>query len=249
MDPLTRLKLAAHRLAVVEEDGILVVYQIRRVEPLELLRDGIPAIPGIPEVVDAGKASAADLDRQLRLQDATPEQRQLVEDELAKQREAAVERTLAAILKSPQAIGAFFGTCDSYLRHGVDAVGVARPGVDEGLVDPELGPADVCEPFELEPGGPTLYVRPVRLVDEITGDDQLALRDLPLKVRGKLAALIATAFGGGGKAARTFRGQPGDRGAAGHVGPSVRPEAERVPDPVAGGGRGRAKRAARRKGG
>lgn len=264
MDPLLRLKLAARRLAIVESDGFRCVYQLRRVDPFDLLKAGLAEIPGLAEVAMAGDDALQSIDRTARLNDcASDDERARVAAELEAQARDLLQRQIAAVSSTPEGVAAFFERCGAFLSLGVDAVGIARdellPETDDeparpipvGLVDPDLGPADVCVPFSLVEGGAEdQLLRPVRLVREVTGKDQMAIADLGPTVALELAVLVAGAFGGGGKVARTFRQQPGAGGAPGRVGPAVRAAALGVPgpDPGAGGGGDRGPRGGKARG-
>lgn len=252
MDPLLQVKLNARRLAVVEADGYRCVYQLRRVDPMDLLRSGLADVPGLADVAGAGDAALIAMERQQRLNDArTDEERAQVEEALVARAVEAARAQLAAVAGTPDGVALLFERCAVFLTNGIDAMGIAREALEdgtpipEGLVDPGLSPTDVCRPFSLTPGGPEdQLLRPVKLVREVTGRDQLAISDLGGEVGMKLVGLVTSAFGGGGKIARTFRGEPRAGRADRHLGAKVQAAPKLVPgaDAGASGGGGRGAR-------
>jgi hypothetical protein len=245
MDPLIQLKLAARRLAILDADGFRMVYQLRRIDPMVLLREGFASIPGLAEVASAGDDALRDLEKNQRMNDAkTDEERAQVQAQLEDRARQVFQAQIAAVEQDPGKLGKLIDQLGTALGHGIDACGFARETLEdgtpipEGLVDPALTPADICIPFSLSPDGPMdQLLRPVKLVREVTGPNQLAIADLGPEVAMQLAGLIGSAFSGGGKVARTFRGKPGARGAAGHMGEAVQASPKRVPPADRGGAR------------
>lgn len=238
MDPLQQRKIAARRLVVVENDDTDVrsVYQVRRVEPLDLLRAGVASVPSLENASKLAEEVAQFQERELRLSEVeSPEQRAAVEAELANQRAHLQAQMEAAVLRDTKSLEALTIAIDAFVLLGVEALGIALPEVPTGLQPLEATPETVCAPFAMLDGR-TMHLRPCKVVvaPPAPGADELWIRDLSPAERGAIAGAVREAFFGASRVARTFRGEPADGRAAGRVGEAVQQEPVGVPGAVAG---------------
>lgn len=204
----------------VDTLGRSVIYRIRPVRSEEMRRQGIATLVG-PEALAAESAveaaeaqlSAKRNDLRAALKDQ-PEALEAAIAEAEAEFEAAKEESakelIKAVLADEEKLRATMSTLEAFIMGAVEAVGLAKEGVEPGVQPVGTAPAEVCEP--LDEGDPPTYLEAARIVGDseavVPGDGKLPISELSVEERTLLGSWITAALAVTGEV-RPFR--PGSR--------------------------------------
>lgn len=172
IDPVRRRRESARRLLVVpspdgEERSVFV---LRRFDSGALLAAGIAEILGPEAIAGAQEQVQRDRDRESLLADAPEgsEERERIEAEMVAEVEQRNVEFLAGLQRDAERQAAFLRRCDAYAIGAVEAMGIAREDVDDGVQEAGRDIAEVCIPLTDDENDGQRFAKHITLVKGAT---------------------------------------------------------------------------------
>lgn len=189
IDPIARERSRARRLVVGPrgEDGICSVYAVVHYRSPDLA-----ALPGVDVTrvrVDVGRA----LDLRHRLEACeTEEQRAAALADFEALKRQAEESLADEVVGTEDKARAYLERCRRILCAAIQAIGIAREGVEPGPKPAGTRPEDLCRP--LTRGKDPVLLRSVTLAPDRTDPNALSVLNYDARETMTLALFIAAAF-------------------------------------------------------
>lgn len=203
-DPLKLLRKASRRLICieVEETGDRLIVCCKRATSRELSKLGVLALVGADVVAEIKQSVIDEAQHEMwKLGARTAEEMEAAEEKIRASKARAAASALDSLANNPKTVEALIERSDAWVCASVEGIGIAKEGVDLGVLPLDSLPPVVCEVLgtrAVAPGSDQeepVYLVPIRLVLKDPGPgDTLLYEYLSEETRASLGALIQKAF-------------------------------------------------------